>query len=637
MPAALRHQLWIVLAASAVFFLNLGSAGLWDEDEPLYAAIALDMFERGDWVVPRYNGEMFPEKPPLAYWLMIAGYAMFGVGEMGARFWSAVFGVATALVTYHLGRRLFKPSVGLWAGLATATTLIFTVSARAATTDSVFVFFTALAMLLFVAAGMVPSSRAEVEPEPRSGPRAKHPPRPSGLFKSGPWLAFVLLYACLGLAVLTKGPIGVLLPVAMLGFFLLVSAHLRSGDTWWQDRRAGLLARYPKAHRGEHLQPGWQARTLWAMLVTWGVGIVALLRPFRPGRLLRAAWQLRPLTAVVVVGAIAVPWYVMVGMRTDGEFLTRFLYEQNVGRALQPMQGHSGPFWYYVPAILIGFFPWSVFMGPSLVELFRGCGRRSPWRMEHWFVASWVFCFVGAWSVPSTKLPHYVLTAYPALALMTGWFIDRWIAEPAAIHPGWIRSGVTTTVLVGAGLMVAFPIVAMILAPGEELLGLLGLVLIAGALVFSALFRRGRRLAAVVSFAVTSVVFLASIFGVAAVRIDRFQTARPMLAELRAACPGDCQLAGYHFVRESFVFYARQPIASCEKPDELRRFLDESERPYVFATSKQEEELRAAFGEELEVVARRPRFLRRGEILLLARRRSDPTATVAVSGDATRR
>jgi len=80
---ALRQQLWIAVVAALVFFTNLGAAALWDEDEPLYATCAREMLQRGDWVVPTYNGEVFPEKPPLMFWLMILGFKMFGITPIG--------------------------------------------------------------------------------------------------------------------------------------------------------------------------------------------------------------------------------------------------------------------------------------------------------------------------------------------------------------------------------------------------------------------------------------------------------------------------------------------------------------------------------------------------------------------------
>jgi 4-amino-4-deoxy-L-arabinose transferase-like glycosyltransferase len=632
---ALRHQAWIVLAAVAVFFTNLGVAGLWDKDEPLYAAVALDMHQRGDWVVPMFNGKLFPDKPPLSYWLMIVGYDLFGITEFAVRFWSAIFGIGTALVTYHLGRRLFGPEAGFWAGLVTASTLIFTVSARAATMDSVLVFLTTLAMFLFVTAGML----GPREPQPGAeggGAKARTAvrkedmePDPARSFVAAPWLHFALLYACLGLAVLTKGPIGVVLPVAMLGFFLLVMHHLRSGDDWFERRRQWLAGRFPRAEKADFLRFGWQLRMAAAILIAWAVGLVAMLRPFRPGKLVRAAWQLRPITALVVVTAVAVPWYVLVDRWTGGEFTARFLGEQNFGRALNAMQGHSGPFWYYIPAILIGFFPWSVFMGPSLVELARGVRRGSPLRAEYVFIACWVGVFVAAWSVPTTKLPHYVLTAYPPLALATGCFIHGWIVEPGRTHPGWLRSGMLTTLAVGVGLLVGFPIAAMIFTPGEEFLGLFGVTLILGAGLFWFLMQRGRRAWAMASFAVVSVAFLVSIFGLASVRIDRFQNARPMMTEIRRTCPKACELAGYHFLPDSFVFYAGQRVANVESPSDIREFLEKSDNPFVLTTNKSEEHLAATLPGEFYVVARQRRFLRRGEVVILGRKPDAPSAQVA--------
>ncbi len=631
MQTLLRHQFWIVAIAALVFFVNLGSVGLWDEDEPLYAAIALDMHQRADWIVPMYNGEMFPEKPPLAYWLMMVGFKMFGVTELATRFWSAVFGVGTALVTYHLGRRLFDAQVGFWAALVTTTTLIFTVNARAATVDSVLVFFTTLAMLLFVLAGMVRPEEDEVaEAGEKQSTAAK--------YRSGPWWLFALLYACLGLTVLTKGPIGLVLPVAMLGFYLLVMHHLRSGDDWFARRRAWLEQRFPPVEARRVLSFGWQLRMLRAIGASWLVGLVAALRPFRPGKLLRTAWQLRPISCVVIVTAIAAPWFVLVGIRTEGEFLRKFFIEQNLGRALNAMQGHSGPFWYYIPAIMIGFFPWALFLLPSLLRLAGEVRRRSPLRAAHVFVACWIGVFVFAWSVPTTKLPHYVLTAYPALALMTGCFVRGWIVAPERTHPGWLRSATTTMVLVGVGVMIAFPVAAMIFVPGEGFLALFGLTLIVGAGLFAWLRKRDRRQAAMISFAATSVVFLVSMFGIAALRIDRFQTAKPMLAEIRQSQSEPYQLAGYHFLRESFVFYAGQKVAYFEDTQRLAEFLQTADNPVVLTSNKCEQELQEAFPGQFRVLARRPRFLRRGEILALVPCREAPAArTAARAGGAIRK
>ena len=649
--STLGHLGAILIATGVVFFVHLGTPALWDEDEPLYAAIALDMYQRGDWIVPRYNGALFAEKPPLAYWLMMFGYWLVGVNEWAVRLPSTVFGVGTGWVVYFLGRRLFQARAGFWAALATTTSIIFTVSARAATTDSVFVFCTTLGIYCFVAGGFVQSKRLPEGPVLAGSPRC--PPREGASGESqsapaasaqadvcpaNPWWAWAGMYLCFSLAVLAKGPIGLLLPVGMLALFLLIRRQWESGDRWWAEQRPWLLGRFARPTEEDFLRPGWQVKTLAAMLVSWLVGLAALARTFRPQWVLQAAWQMRPITGLMIVGLVAVPWYVLVGLQTDGEFLRRFFWEQNVLRTMKPMQGHSGPVWYYIPAILVGFFPWSVFLGPALVELGRGIwsaegkpgqakegsseqhDRMYKFRLACIFVACWIGVFVAAWSVPRTKLPHYVLTAYPALGLMTGWFIWRWLERPERGARWWMRLALGSLAVAGLGLAGGFPIAAWLFTPGEEWLGLIGLVPVAGAGIFVHFARQGRRQHAMASFALMSVLFLVGIFGLAAVRIDRFQEARPMMAQLRQLADDDFQLAGYQFIRESFVFYAGRTIRYLETPSEVEAFLRESARPFLLSTNKQEADLQSQFGGRLEVILRRPRFLRRGEILLWGRR-----------------
>jgi 4-amino-4-deoxy-L-arabinose transferase-like glycosyltransferase len=589
-PRQLRHQLWIVAAAAVVFFTNLGTAALWDEDEPLYASCAREMLQRGDWVVPTFNGELFPEKPPLMFWLMMGSFQLFGVTEFAARCSSAALGIGTGLLTYHLGRLLFRAEVGLWAGLIVVTSIIFTVSARAATVDSALVFFTTAALLCLVAGGL--ASR-------RKGDRHLLPERPEGCCAQKvpvpfPPLHFVVFYVCLGLAVLTKGPIGVLLPLAMIGLFLLIVNHLPDADG-----------------RGPNVSSSPRARRL-----------TGLIQIFAPRNLLRAVWQMRPLTAIVVVGAVALPWYVLVGLRTDGAFLAEFLGQQNFSRVLKPLQGHSGPFYYYLVWIAIGFFPWSIFLAPMLLEAVRRIRQDHATKTAIIFVLCWLAVFVVFWSIPSTKLPHYVLTAYPALALLTAVFVDAWITDPARFSPWWLRNATITLILVGVGMLVVLPIVARIFLPGEELLGLVGVVLIVGGGLSFFFLRRRRAFATMVTCAATAVVFLTAMFGFAALRVDRYQNAPALIAQIRKASPGRPQLAGYRFFRESFVFYAGGPVPryEYEDADRLRKFLAEAKHPYVLTTDEHEEELQQRFRGELFVLTRQPQFLRSGEVVVLARR-----------------
>ena len=586
------------MAAAVVFFTNLGAVGLWDEDEPLYASCAREMLQRGDWVVPTFNGEMFPEKPPLVFWLMMSGFELFGVTEFAARFWSAVLGVGTALLTYHLGRLLFRAEVGLWAGLIVATSIIFTVSARAATVDSALVFFTTAAILVFVAAGMAKRPKTPVG-DTGAGADIAGP----ASFVPDSWLALVLFYACLGLAVLTKGPVGFLLPMVMIGLFLLVVNYSRAS--------------------GNPMRPTTRQSSRWTTVP------ITLARVFSPPNVLRTAWQMRPLTAIVIVGAVSLPWYVWVSLRTEGAWLAEFLGEQNLGRALKPLQGHSGPFYYYLPAILIGFFPWSVFLGPSLAQSVRQIRQRRALPAETVFVLCWLGVFVGLWSIPSTKLPHYVLTAYPALALLTAVFVDAWITDPARMSRWWMRNANLTLIVVGVGMLVALPIVAHFFLPGEWMLGLVGLVLVAGGAWGLYFAERGRGAQTMVTFAVTAVVFLTAMFGFAALRVDRYQNAPALVAKIRDASPGRPQMAGYRYFRESLVFYAGEPLPYYAAAGQLQEFLDAAEHPYVLTTDGHEKELQERFPEKFSVLIRRPRFLRSGEVVVLGPRTDRPVRRTA--------
>lgn len=580
MPKFILYPLLAMSVATIVFFTNLGSAGLWDEDETLYASCAREMFQQDDWVVPRFNGKVFPDKPPLMFWTMMGGFALFGETEFAARFGSAVLGLGSVLLTYHLGRRLFRAEAGLWAGLVLGSTIIFTVSARAATVDCAMAFCTTLAMFLFVRGGM--AGRAQLRGSAWTD-----------------WLTWVGIYACLAVAVLGKGPIGLLLPAASIGLFLLVTP------------RPGSAPR--------EAPPTGQSR--------WRGWLLAMVRPFAPKNFLAAVWEMCPLSGIVVLVLIALPWYILVDQRTNGVWVREFVENYNLRPFRQPFLGHSGPFFYYIPAILIGLFPWSVFLGPGLISLVRQLRQRHPWSLGLTLASCWTGVFVVFWSIVTTKLPHYVVPAYPALALMVGCFLDRYLTNPSEVRSGWIRSAMITLVVVGLGIGIAVPIATRVFVPGEELLGLVGLSLVIGGAACLVLVRRDQPRWAMAVFTVTSVVFVVSMFGPAAIRIAQHQNAPGMIALIRSDCPGEHQLASYRFFRQSMVYYGQQPVELCDEVSQLRKFLAASTHPYIFTLDKYEAEIRKAFPEDLYVLTRERRFAHhRDEMLVLARR---PGSTVA--------
>lgn len=198
------------LGAAALLALGagLGSAALFDPDEPVYAQAGLEMLRRGEWLAPFYGGQPWFDKPVLFYALEAASQAVLGPTETAARLPSALAAAALAGLLAWGGRRWYGPGTGGWAAWISLTAVYSAVVARAAVTDSVLTLFLAAALLGF---GELLAGRIRI--------------------------GFPL--ACLGLALatLTKGPVA----PALLA--LQVAAYAGAARTWAPLRnRAAWLA-----------------------------------------------------------------------------------------------------------------------------------------------------------------------------------------------------------------------------------------------------------------------------------------------------------------------------------------------------------------------------------------------------------
>ena len=204
-------------------------------------------------------------------------------------------------------------------------------------------------------------------------------------------------------------------------------------------------------------------------------------------------------------------------------------------------------YFYYFPAILVGFFPWAVFLGPATVETVRRLRHRDASYDGCVLATCWFGTWFVLWSLVKTKLPHYLLPAYPALALLTAFFIDRWqelgVGEsgklaaspfPQPFPQRWLQHAWLSLVLVGIGMMIAVPIVSLFFLPGEAVLGLVWLIPAIGGGWCWWQTAHDRHQQAFMAFTVTAVLFLTAIFGFAALRVDHHQNARPMIAAIRA-------------------------------------------------------------------------------------------------------
>ena len=187
----------IILFFLAMILLLPGSniLPLLDRDEPRFARATVEMMQRGEWVVPYFNNEYRFDKPVLTYWLMRAGYALFGVNEFGARFHSILSSAFLAVAIFFMGRRWLDARAGFFAALGMLTCFQMTIHGRSAVADMPMVLFVCLAM--FAMAELL--GICDVK-ESQSASR-----------KSQIW--FWIFYISLGFGFLAKGPVALIVPL----------------------------------------------------------------------------------------------------------------------------------------------------------------------------------------------------------------------------------------------------------------------------------------------------------------------------------------------------------------------------------------------------------------------------------------
>lgn len=350
-----------------LFLAGTATMPLLDRDEPRFAEATREMRERGDLVVPTFNGSPRYDKPPLIYWMQWASLACLGESEVAVRLPSVLCTALSAMLLVLWGRRAAGDDAGWMAGAVFATTLQVAVHGRMAAAD--------MALVLFVTA----TSWAAWEMD-----RSERP--------SPAW--WWIFWGGLGLGFLAKGPVA-WIPVLVLG-----------------------LKRPPDDARTQ--------RSLWALLGG-------------------AAFTL----------AIIAVWGVPALIGTRGEFLRIGLGRHVIERSLGNLDGHGAgsvaayllrlPF--FALTLWPSFFPWSIWL-PWLVArrvrtvqpdlLVRQCSRGA--------VATFV-----VFTLSNTKLPHYLLPAFPWLSI---WLAAEWhrAGRPVA---RWQRTavvaGIATAVIVMVG------------------------------------------------------------------------------------------------------------------------------------------------------------------------------------------
>jgi len=438
----------LLAVASLAILAGLGNGTFWEPDEPRFAEATRQMFVRDDFLTPYLNGAPRFEKPILFYWTQAAALAAFGDNEFSARLPSAVAGIGIVLLLYLIGAQITSRRAALIAGLVTATMFRFVTFARIGLTDIPVIFFVVAALYGFI--------------------RAVHQ-------ASSAWA--LVAWMCVGLGVLTKGPVGVL-PVAIWATY---AVFIRD----------------------------------WSLVA-----------------------RIRPLIGGVLALAIALPWYVVMALQhgrafTDfaigHEMVERVLSEESFGA---PARG----FFYYFKVWPGDAAPWSALLAASVGWIaWRWSSVDRRVRHAVVFAAAWFLCVFLLFSLSRSKVPHYVLPAYPAAALLIGIFVDC-VANTREDALWWrVPMAIVTVALLVLAALLAWSIDVLMPDAAPLARWLVPVVFAAGAVAVGVSAWRARAVSAAAALAVT----LAAAFAVIGVIVipGAVEAFKPMPRLARTASP----------------------------------------------------------------------------------------------------
>ncbi|MCP4627270.1 MAG: glycosyltransferase family 39 protein [bacterium] len=478
----------LVAVCLILFFFNLGNRALWDIDEGKHAATSKDMVLSGDWVTPKYNGEKFYDKPPLHNWFVAISFLIFGFNEFAARLPAALLGMGCVFITYLLGRRIFGPTAAFLSSLVLASSVEFFVLSRTVVHDISLAFFITLALTLFYLG---------YENEKHRKPY------------------FLVGYAAMGLSVLAKGPVGILLPAAIIGLFLILKKQLRF---------------------------------LREMQVGWGM---------------------------LVVLAVAAPWYILISIK-DPDYLSYFFLKQNFGNFFSADVRHPEPIYYYIPVLMGGMFPWSIFLPLALFRAIRA--RKSANNDGMLFALLWVAVIFIFFSLASSKLGTYLLPLFPAAALLVGHFLNDILINPSGdLDKGLIYSYLPLVIILPMALIyiILFPPANLMAETGIELKwvylpagGFIACCFISMGLAIRKKYRAfiGSMVGTVMTILLFSLIFLVP-------SIEPYRSSKYLAQKIDKLMDPALNLVFYLKARETFLFYTHRKATELESLAQLSKYM----------------------------------------------------------------
>jgi 4-amino-4-deoxy-L-arabinose transferase-like glycosyltransferase len=481
--------LFFVLAG-CLFFAGLGSLPLLEPDEGRNAEVAREMLASGDWLTPHYNALPYLDKPVVFFWLVASSFKVAGLHEWSARAPSALMGLCLLLLSWFLTRRMFGDSTAVRAGVIIATAPLAMVFSRLVIFDMTLAFLITLAMASFWFAEAAEFRRPGLD---------------------------ILMFLAMGLATITKGPVGFLLPLLSVIAYQALRGKLREL---------------------KHLR--------------WGLGCAVFL-------------------------AAVLPWFISVSIRYP-DFPRYALLEESLARFSGGLVHRKGGPLYYFPVFLAGFFPWSIALlwaGWSQHKRWREIRleqNRSTLFLLTWSVVIFVF-----FSLSQSKLPGYFLPAIVPLGILMAKTWDDVGSNASIRSPDWLTAGFAS--LLGVGLIVAassqlaifssahshmaqtvHPAVFAMLKPSILYTGLiLAALAIVGRNVAARARGRSLSLAAFVLLALTTPMLLARWIAPLKAYADT-NSSRRLASTLLSSPERALPIYGYYYFRTSLPFYLRRPV-----------------------------------------------------------------------------
>ncbi|WP_163707688.1 ArnT family glycosyltransferase [Mangrovibacterium lignilyticum] len=331
-----KYLPWLIFTFAWLLYLyNSGAASIYILDEAKNAECAREMLERSDFIVPTFNQILRTDKPPLHYFLMMISYSAFGVNPFAARFFSALFGALTVLITYLFTRKYAGAKTALLTTMVLLASVHLNIQFHLAVPDPYLVFFTTAAIISFFL-----------------------------FLQEKKFIYGLSFYVAISMGTLAKGPIAIALPGLIFLLYLLFSKQLK-----WQIIQ-----------------------------------------------------QLKPFSGALLVLLIALPWYIIVHFKTDGSWTEGFFMKHNLERFANEMEGHGGTFMTTILFVLVGLFPFSVFLPQAIRHAFKN-------HKDHFTLFNLIagLTIVGFFILSSTRLPNYTVPALPFLAVLTALFMQaKW-------------------------------------------------------------------------------------------------------------------------------------------------------------------------------------------------------------------